>query len=133
MNRRRVMSVLGFAPVAVSSVASGSAVADYPVQPPLAGPALASGPTSQEVLRMAYKAGLVPDALLRRAVLEEHGRYRPFAHEKTIEGYRSFSAVAKHRLLEEARTDQAWQRFWADDEKSYYGIAENARKLLGLV
>jgi hypothetical protein len=129
MNRRSIMGLLGLAPVA--SVVAPSPLMSDAVTMPL-GDSAACGPppnSSADLLRAAYKAGLFPEAELRKAIVRERG-WSAVPGQETIEGYKSISAVAKRRMIDKAREDDAWRRFLEGDPTTFWDLASKAGGLL---
>ena len=109
IGRRSFMALLGLAPVAAST----APVAPKGIEPRpmpsagLIGMSSASKPYRFTVLE-AYKAGLLSRQEFEQAALSEYGYPRPRQElDDDLASYRSFSAVAKHRIQRQRMVDRA--------------------------
>ncbi len=128
MHRRSLMALLGLSPVVA---AAGASAAEPSLGPPL-GPVESYGNSvpmsSSEILRSAFKAGLIDEDTLS-TVLGREG-YRSLDYESTVDGYKAFSPVAKRRLVEQAKRKKALSEFL---DNPPMGLWDLARKVEGKI
>lgn len=125
MHRRSLMALLGIGPVAASVLPSA------PIEPVESSHAMPLGSpqsSASTVLRAAFKAGLVDKETL--AFVLERESYRSIDYECTVERYKSFSPLAKRRLIEQAKRERAFAQFIDGDAIDFWSLA---RKFEGKV